>query len=335
MMNRRAFLAIVAGGVPGPFVAHAQQAGKIWRLGVLTTGPRNSPVFSRYYEALVHELRGLGYREGQNLVIDWHHTEGSRERRQTEAAALVQKRPDAVVTGSATDALDVHDANKRVPIVVAASGDLVAVGLAASVSRPGGSVTGMEILAPDLMGKRLQFIKEVVPKLERVALLHSLAPNRQEITQHHDLVFAEVQAAARAMSVEAVRFLSPGLDDLDRTFAAMKGQGVHAVLVAATPATVNNASRLAELALRYRLPDGHAIRQHVDAGSLLSYGVDPVPLYRRTAHYVDRIFKGGAPGDLPIERATRFELAINLETAKTLGLTVPPSLLARADHVLQ
>ena len=210
----------------------------------------------------------------------------------------------------------------------------MALGLASSLSRPGKNVTGIEILAPDLMGKRLQLLKEMIPRLSRVGLLNP-APIDPRRAHHNALVLQEVNAAARAASVEVTHFVYPSVGDLDRIFGDMKNQGVQAVLVASTPEALYNAGRFAEMARRHRLPDAQAFKINVDAGSLLSYGVDPLPLYRRAAHYMDRILKGAAPADLPIERATRFELAINLKTAKALGITVPQSVVARADYVIQ
>jgi putative ABC transport system substrate-binding protein len=335
VIDRRAFLTAMGASVAAaPLVGEAQQSGKVWRVGVMTLGQRPEPMSSHHYNAFLHELRDLGYREGYNLVIDWRHTDGQQDRIRREAASLVQWKPDVVLAGNGGDAWALLAESTSVPIVVAAGGDLVATGLASSLARPGGNVTGLQILSLESTGKRLQLIRELVPRLDCLALLTPVVA-RPETARHFDGISADLETMARPLSVKILRFTPASTDDLDRTFADVKMRGAQALIVPASPFAIANAQRLAELAVRHRLPDVHELALHVQAGGLISYGYKSADLFRRSARYVDRILKGARPAELPIEQPTQFELAINLKTAKALGLTIPQSLLLRADQVIQ
>jgi putative ABC transport system substrate-binding protein len=334
MMNRRAFLTTVGVGVAAvPLVAEAQQTGKVWRVGVVMTLPR------RPAEVFVEELRELGYREGENILIEWQHTEGLLERRRLSASALLQWKPDVIMAIAGVDAMVMREMGVTVPIVVALAGDLVGMGLATSLARPGGTVTGFQMLSLDLMTKRLEVLREIVPKLHRLALLHQggtpAGPIATAARAHTDRIYADVEAAASALSITVQRFPVATPDDFDRTFADMRRERVQAAIAPANTLFGAHVDRLAELCLRHRFPVMYETKTYVEAGSLISYGMRPSDGLRAAARYVDKILKGATPGELPIEQPRQFEMVINLKTAKALGLTIPRSLLLRADRVIQ
>jgi putative ABC transport system substrate-binding protein len=333
-MDRRAFITMAGGSIlAAPLAAEAQGTGRIWRVGVLATAPRPVPANPGPYTAFLQELRNLGYVEGQNVIIEWRHTEGLPERRRPEALTLMAWKPDVVVGRNAGDAETLREADASVPIVLAASGDLVDVGIGDSLARPGGNITGSQILQSDTAPKRLQILKELIPGLQRVALLHE-APSSRVGEKFYTKLRAELDTASLVLSLRVRPFtFTPG-DNLDRVFAAIKRDS-DAVIVSGSAFVVAQRARLAELAARYRLPTMHDFRSEVEAGGLVSYGPDLAALWRQAAHYVDRILKGAKPGDLPIQQPTKFELVINLKTAKALGLTIPPSVLGRADQVIE
>jgi putative tryptophan/tyrosine transport system substrate-binding protein len=335
MLHRRAFVvAAVAGAVVGPATGGAEHFEKAWRIGVLTTTPRPAPDSPHYYNDFVRELRDLGYHEGRNTMLEWRHTDAELERGRREAIALVQWRPHVVVTANGGAALAVRDATAAIPIVVVAGGDLVALGLATSLARPGGTVTGLQVLSPELSGKRLQLLTELLPRTQRVALLHE-SPRRPEAVAYWDRVFADLDAAARPLRIQASRVVVASNADFERAFVEMKGRGVQAVVIPGSALFNAHADQIAKLMVHHRLPAIQEDSSHVRAGGLVSYGYRQADLFRRAAHYVDRILKGAAPANLPIEQATQFELTVNLKTARALGLTVPQSVLARADHVVE
>jgi putative ABC transport system substrate-binding protein len=334
-VDRRRFVVAIAAGVAGtPGMGSAEHFEKMWRIGVLTTTPRPAPDSPHYYNDFVRELRDLGYHEGRNTTLEWRHTDADLERSRREGVALVQWRPHVVVTSTGGAALAVRDATAAIPIVVTAAGELVALGLAVSLARPGGNVTGLQVLSPELSGKRLQLLTEIVPKIQRVALLHE-SPRRPEAAAYWDRVFADLDGAARPLRIQASRFTVATDADFERTFAEMKRHGVHALVIPGSGLLNSHAAHVAKLMVQHRLPGIQEDSSHVHAGGLVSYGYRQAELFRRAAHYVDRILKGASPADLPIEQAKHFELAINLTTARALGLTIPQSVLARADHVVQ
>jgi len=222
-----------------------------------------------------------------------------------------------------------------VPIVVAFGGDLVQLGLVATLARPGGNVTGQQILSPELGPKRLQLIREIIPRLDRLALLHPKPSENPQSVSYYDRIATDLESAARPLSIRILRFTVDGSADFDRAFSEMKSAGVQAILVFTTPFFRVHLRRIVDLATSHRLPSIHEFAESADAGALASYGVNFADTYRGAVRYVDRILKGAKPAELPIQQPTKFELVINLKTAKTLGLTVPPSVLARADRVIQ
>jgi putative ABC transport system substrate-binding protein len=273
-------------------------------------------------------LRDAGYVEGLNLVIEWRDSEGNTERLGDLAADLVRLKVDVIVAANPAATFAAKGATASIPIVMVNTPDPVQLGLVAGLGRPGGNVTGTTTLSADLSMKQLEFLKEAVPRAVRIALLLNPA------NPWHSLAAKGAETAARSLVVQLQIVAVRGPEDFDNAFATMTRDHAGAVLVLSDPMTFFHRTRLAELGVRRRLPTMHGVRGYVDAGGLMSYWAQQVELYRRVGSYVDRILKGAKPGDLPIEQPTRFELVINLRTAKTLGLTIPPSLLARADQVI-
>ena len=327
MIDRRTFLA--GTGVvllAPPLAAPAQQTIRIGFLALnLGANPRTGDAFRQ-------GLRDLGYVEGRNLVIEYRDAEGKPERFAALTAELVALNVDVIVAPGTLAALAAKRATATIPIVVPTIGDPVADGLVKSLARPGGNVTGLSNLAGDLIGKRMQLLKEAIPGVTRVAVL----THPGSATPKTDRDYAtEAQAAGRSLG-SAVQLIDAGRPlDLDRAFAEMTRWRANALVVMGYATLLQERTRIAALAAKQRLPAVYAYREHVVAGGLMSYGADLVDQFRRAAAYVDRILKGAKPGDLPIEQPTKFELVINLETAKALGLTIPPSVLARADEVIQ
>jgi putative tryptophan/tyrosine transport system substrate-binding protein len=330
-MNRRTFLCGLAlGTLAAPLGATGQQVGKIARIGYLAANLAANP---HLQEALLQGLRDLGYVEGRNLVIEYRGAEGKPERFPALAAELVALKVDVIVTAGGTlAALAAKQATRTLPIVFAAAADPVESGLVTSLARPGGNVTGLSIVSPELVGKSLELLKEVVPGVSRVAVLWQPG-GFGERTEKDMLNGAEV--AARALGVRPQFVEARGPADFDRAFSEMTRARAGALTVFANAMFTIERRRLVDLAAKNRLPALYAFREYVDAGGLMAYGPHLADLYRRAATYVDRILKGTQPGDLPVEQPTKFDLAINLKTAKALGLTIPQSLLLRADQVIE
>jgi putative tryptophan/tyrosine transport system substrate-binding protein len=330
-MERRAFIFGIAGGfLAAPLAAEAQPAARGARIGYLAANLAANP---HLQEAFLQGLRDLGYVEGRNLVIEYRGAEGKPERFPALAAELVALKVDVIVTvGGTLAALAAKQATRTLPIVFAAAADPVESGLVTSLARPGGNVTGLSILAPELVGKCLEQLKQAVPGVSRVAVLWQPG-GFGERTEKDMLNGAEV--AARALGVRPQFVEARGPADFDRAFSEMTRARAGALTVFANAMFTIERRRLVNLAAKNRLPALYAFREYVDAGGLMAYGPHLADLYRRAAGYVDRILKGAKPGDLPIEQPTKFDLAINLKTARTLGLTIPPSLLQRADQVIE
>ena len=312
------------------FVAQAQPA-KTWRLGMLTVNSREAAVTNSIYVAFFQELRSLGYREGENLVIEWRHTQGDLDRPRQEAAALMAWKPDVIFTVSGTNAIALRNASTSVPIVVGVGGDLVGMRLAATLGRPGGNVTGQQLLSPDLAVKRLQLLKELLPRLQRVAMLH--APTQVDHL-FYDRIFADLQSAATAVGVTMLRFVVRTAADAEGAFGEMAARKVDAVLVMSSPLITAHRPRILAAAAQRRIPAMYEIAGEAEDGGLIAYGPKLEEMFRRGAHYVDRIFKGARPAEMPIEQPTEFELVINRRSAAALGLKIPPSILTRADRVI-
>jgi ABC-type uncharacterized transport system substrate-binding protein len=323
-MDRRTFLAGAGALLAAPLATEAQQARKVYRIGVLANEP--SPM----WDAFRQRLKELGYVEGQNIVFEYRWAAGQVERFPGLAAELVGLKVDVIVTvgNAATGAL--KHATATVPIVMATSGDPVGAGLVTSLAHPGGNVTALTVVAGrDIGGKQLELLKEVVPKFARVAYLFDAANPGSLLTQK------ELEAAARALGVGLRLTGIRNENDLEAAFTAITKERVGALLVAAGPFETIHRRRIVDLAASSRLPAMYGARWFVDDGGLISYGVSLLDNFRRAATYVDKILKGAKPADLPVEQPTKFELVINLKTAKALGLTIPPSLLVRADEVIQ
>jgi putative ABC transport system substrate-binding protein len=312
-----------------PLVAQAQQAGRIARIGVLATRTAGD---SRL-EGLLQGLRDLGYVEGRNLRIEYRDAEGKTERFPALAAELVSLKCDVIVTtGGTLAAQAAKQATTTLPIVFASVGDAVAEGLVTSLARPGGNVTGLTVAATELVSKSLEAIKQAVPRVSRVAIL--LKPDAMPESAKKDRLEA-ADVAARALGVQLQVVEARGPEDFDRAFSDMTRARADALAVPAINLFTLERRRLVNLAAKNRLPAVYPNRDFVDAGGLMSYGPDLAEMSRRAASYVDKILKGARPGDMPVERPTKFELVINLKTAKALGLTIPPSLLQRADQVIE
>ena len=327
-MRRRTFLATASGGLlAAPIAAEAQQAAKVARIGYLSTTGAASPHLP---EAFRQGLRDLGYVEGRDVMIEYRDAEGKLERLRALAADLVALKVDVIVAPAYPGALAAKNATDTIPIIMVAVADPVQTGLIASLVRPGGNITGLALLAgPEMVGKLLELLKEAVPNLSRVAVLSNPA------NPMHVVRLREVAVAGRSLRVQLQILKAQGPEEFESAFAAMTRERAGALYVVGDPVLVRNRRRLAELAAKSRLPAVYELKDHADAGGLMAYGPNLLDMYRRAATYVDRILKGAKPGDLPIEQPAKFELVINLKTAKALGLTIPPSLLARADQLLE
>jgi ABC-type uncharacterized transport system substrate-binding protein len=327
-MQRRAFIGLVAGAAAWPLGADAQQAGKIARIGYLASNLANQgPV-----EAFRQGLRDLGYVEGRNVVIEYRDAQGKLEPLPTLAAELVALKVDVIVASSTAAALAAKQATSVVPIVFGTVPDPVAAGLVISLARPGGNVTGLSNLNADLVGKCLEYLTQAVPGVSRVAVLWQPGAFGER-TEKEMLKAAE--GAARALGIQLQFVEARGPADIDRAFLDMTGARADAVTVLVSGMLLGERSRLVDLAAKSRLPVVYTFRELVDAGGLMSYGPSLADLFRRAASYVDKILKGTKPADLPVEQPIKLELVINLKTAQVLGLTVPPTLLARADEVIE
>jgi len=314
--------------VTGP-VAQAQQPKKIHRIGYLSNG--NPASESGRTETIRQALRELGYIEGQNIAFEYRYAEGKPDRYPELAAELVLKANIIVVAGGSRPVRAAKNATKTIPIVMMGSGvDPVEAGLVESLARPGGNVTGITNLYVELGGKRLELLKETVPKLARVAVLYNPATPSAVIELKEVL-----PVAARALGLIIRTWEVRGTDDLDSVFAAMGKERPHGLYVTSSPLLSTNRKRIAGFALKSRLPSMHGNREGVEAGGLMSYGADQADSYRRVAYFVDRILKGAKPADLPVEQPTKVEFAINLKTAKQIGLTIPQRVLGRADRVIR
>ena len=306
----------------------AQQPGKVPRIGYLD-GVALSAVEARL-EAFRQGLRELGYIEGKNIVIEWRSAEGKADRLPDLAAELVRLKVDAIVTGGAGATRPARNATATIPIIMAQDSDPVGSGFVATLARPGGNVTGLATLHPEISGKRLEILKETVPKLSRVALLgtSTWVDNAQALRE------TELAAGVLGVKLQHLDILSP--KDFELAFRTAVKQRANAVLILVWGAVINpHRKEIAELATKSRLASMYREREHVEAGGLMSYGVSINGLFHRAATYVDKILKGAKPADLPVEQPTKFELVINLKTAQQIGLTVPQNVLARADRVIR
>jgi putative ABC transport system substrate-binding protein len=324
----RCLVTLALGLLTAPLPTAPQPAEKVYRIGVLYSGTAASGAASGNLEAFRHGLRALGYVEGQNISLAWRTAEGQVDRLPALAAELVGLPVDVLVAAGGTPvALAAQRATTTIPIVMTNVGDPVQTGLVASLARPGGNITGLSSMSPDITGKRLELLKEVVPALSRVAVLWN--PANPSAT----LQLQELQAAARALQLQVQALEVHGPDAFEPAFSAARGAG--AVVVLGDPELTRHRTQITALTQGNRLPGMYVFREFVEAGGLMSYGVSLSDLWRRAASYVDKILQGATPAELPVEQPTKFELVINLKTAKALGMTLPPSVLLLADEVIQ
>jgi putative tryptophan/tyrosine transport system substrate-binding protein len=311
-------------------IAEAQQAKKVPRIGYLYQGDRISD--STRIEAIQVALRELGYIEGQNIAIEYRYAEGKRGRQSELAAELVRLKVDLILVAGGGDWVHAaKNATKTIPIVMTGTGgDPVEAGLVESLARPGGNVTGLTNLGSELGGKRLELLKEVVPKVARVAVIYN-PTNPAGVRE----VKEDLPVAARSLGLTVQPWEVRGAEDFDKVFAAINKQRPDGLYLPTGPQMFTNLKRVAGFALKSRLPSVYNRKEAVDAGGLMSYGADIADSYRRVAYFVDKILKGAKPADLPVEQPTKFELVINLKTAKQIGLTIPQKVLGRADKVIK
>jgi len=307
--------------------AKAQQPTKVPRIGFL--GGVFPSTISDRVEAFRQGLRELGYVEGKNIVIEWRYAEGKPERVSELAAELVRLKVDVIVSAGPAPTRSAKEATVTIPIVMGFDNDPVGSGVVASLARPGGNITGLATLAPELSGKQLELLKEIVPKLSRVAVLgtSTVPGNAQSLKE------TELAAGALRVQLQYLDVLDP--KDIETAFQAASKGRAEAVLVLSSPVLISQRKQVVDLAAKSRLPAIYYATEYVEDGGLMTYSVSFTDLFRRAATYVDKILKGTRPADLPVEQPMKFELVINLKTAKQIGLTIPPNLLARADKVIK
>ncbi len=324
-IGRREFITLLGGAAAWPLAARAQQLGKLPTIGFLGGATWES----QWAATFVQRLHELGWTEGRTVAIEYRWTEGRNERAAEIAAEFVRLKVDVIVTYSTPPTLAAKQATSAIPIVFAAAGDPVGAGLVSSLARPGGNVTGLSLLSTDLGGKRIELLREVVPGLRRLAILGNVG-NPLVVLEK-----GEVQAAARTLGLDVVTSSEiRKAEDIMPALEGFKGRA-DALFVVLDPLISNNRLPIATFALGARLPTMHGLRELVEAGGLMSYGANFPDLFRRTAGLVDKILRGVQAAEIPVEQPTKFDLVINLKTAKALGLDVPPTLLARADEVIE
>lgn len=326
-MDRRNFVVAVAGALAASF-ATAQAPGKVWRVGFLAQrriGPFDTDAFGGFPQ----RMRELGYVEGKNLAIEWRSADGKAEPLPSLAAELVRLNVDVIVVAGGPAASAAQKATSRIPIVLGSVNDPVGSGLAQSLARPGGNITGLSNFTSDLTPKHLDLLLETVPKLSRVAMLVNYE------SQAHQLTVKVAQATAQKVNVAVVAIEARSAEGIADAFAAMSRDRIGAAIVSSYPLFTQHRRDIAQLSLKFRIPVMCPFREYVEDGNLISYGYNPTELYRHAALYVDKIFKGAKPADLPIEQPTKIDLAVNVKTAKALGLKFPPSVLLRADRVIE
>ena len=324
-MRRREFITLVGSAGAWPLAAHAQQ--KIPRIGFM--GNSTAALETNLVDAFREGLRELGYEEGRNIAIEYRWADGNYDRFPTLAEELIGAKVDAIVTAGTPAALAVKRATTTVPLVMVAVGDPIGTGLVSSLARPGGNLTGLSSIAPDLEGKRLQLLREVVPALSHVAMfVNSLNP-------FHVSSMKQARAAAQAMGIKLQLHDIPKSEDLDDAFAAIRKERPDALLILADRVFLHNRQRMMDFTNEQRLPNINAYKELVEVGGLMSYGPSYEDMHKRAAIYVDKILKGTKPADLPIEQPSKFTFIVNLKAAKALGVTVPSQLLGLADQLIE
>jgi ABC-type uncharacterized transport system substrate-binding protein len=325
-VRRREFITLLGGAAAWPLAARAQQPAKLPSVGYL--GSATPATQGQWAAAFVQRLRELGWIEGRTIAVEYRWAEGRDQRAAEIAAEFVQRKVDVIVTSGTSMVLAAKQATSVIPIVFTATGDPVSTGLITSLARPGGNITGLSNQLPDLVGKRLDLLREVVPGLGRLALLANVGNPVIMLEIGH------VQAAARTLGLEVIPLEIRRGEDIVPAFEALKGRA-QALYVCGEPLVTTNRVRINTLALAARLPIMHSVREYVEAGGLMSYGPNFPDLWRRAADYVDKILHGAKPADIPVEQPIKFDLIINITTAKALGLEMPTTVLARADEVIE
>jgi putative tryptophan/tyrosine transport system substrate-binding protein len=324
-MRRREFITLLGGVVASwPIAVGAQQTTKLRSLGFFTAG-RDSPGLP----ALLEGLRQLGWIEGKTIVIEYRYAENRNDRLAELAAELVRLNVDVIVAAGTLAPLAAKRATATIPIVMTSAGDPLGTRLVSGLARPGGNVTGLSLMSPDISGKRLELIERIVPNIASVAIMWNAT------NPYPALVFRQTENAARQLKLEVQSLEVRTPDDVNSALEAAVRQNANALFTVEDPLTVNYRKQIADFAVKNRLPTMSGLREYVDAGGLLSYGPALADLYRRAAGYVDKILKGAKPSELPVEQPTTFELVVNLKTARALGLTIPPDMLAIADAVIE
>ena len=323
-------IVLLVGVLAAPLIAEAQPAASFPRIGYLSPGyPSDPRVGERFLQAFRQGLRELGYVEGQNIVIEFRSAEGKYDRLSALAVELIRFKVNVIVTIASPATQAAKQATETIPIVMVNVADPVATGFVASLARPGGNVTGLSLMLPELVGKQLELLKEILPKVSRVALLGNPA------NPGNALMVQRAQDAARTLGVRLQTLPARDLSEIDSAFAAITAERAGAVIVLTESVTLDHRTRIADHAVRRRLPTVFGVNEFAEAGGLLAYGPSLADGYRRAATYVDTILKGAKPADLPVAQPTTFNLVVNLRAAKALGLTIPQAVLWRADQVLQ
>jgi putative ABC transport system substrate-binding protein len=326
-MRRREFITLLGGAAAAwPLAARAQQPRKLPTIGFLGAG--SPSVWSQWTAAFLQRLHELGWIEGRTVTIEYRWAEGRSERYAEIAAELVRLKVDVIVTGGSEAVIAAKQATSVIPIIFAVAADPLGTGLVSSLARPGGNVTGLSVQFTDLAGKRLELLREVIPRLRRLAIMANVA------SPSAALELREAQTTARALGLDTTASEIRRAEDIAPAFDAFKTR-VEALYVCSDPLVVTNRTRVSTLALSARLPTMHGIREHVEVGGLMSYGPNFPDMWRRSGDYVDKIFGGAKPADIPVEQPIKFDFVINLTTAKTLGLEIPSKLLALADQVIE
>ena len=326
-LQRREFIAALSGAAAWPFAANAQQRANMCTIGYLSPG---SFVQGQSFAKVFFDvLSGLGWNEGKNVVVERRYAENRVERLPEFAAELVRLNVDVILGVGTLGPLAAKRATTTIPIIMTAAGDPLGSGLVASLAQPGGNVTGMSLMAPDLGGKRLELLKEVLPRLSHVAALWNAA------NPYSALVLKETQAAGQKLGIQVQSLEVRGPDDFDGAFETTRRQRPDALITIEDPLTVTYRKRIADVAVDEQLPSLYGVREFVEAGGLISYGANLADLYRRSAGYVDKILRGAKPADLPVQQPTKFEMVINLKTAKALGLTMPLIMQMTADEIIE
>jgi putative ABC transport system substrate-binding protein len=329
-VRRREFITLISGAVVSwPLVSRAEQPERVRRIGVLLSYSEHDPQAEARVAAFRDSLQGLGWTNGRNAEFEFRYAEGKLDRLQTLADQLVRMNVDVILTAGTESIQAGQRATASIPIVMATVGDPTGAGIVTNLARPGGNVTGFSLLATELSAKRLELLKETIPALNRLAVLWN--PDNASVT----LKFKEIEAAARTAGIQTQALQLRRVDEIEMLFEFAKLQSAQAIITTEDALQVIHRGRIIDLTKRQGIPVAAEFGEFAHAGALMSYGPDILDMFRRAAGYVDKILRGNSPADLPVQQPTKFELVINLKTAKALGLTIPPSVLTRADEVIE